>query len=511
MRVLTLILIVCGAGCNDDNDPLDGGAPDADTTSPDSGDTSLDGRPDSDIQLDADEVSIDASDDDADVDHGDVGGLSDPLATPRAVALYRALRTIEESESFLFGQQHTSWSSKAEFLSDGEWEPWRPRFAGAEEWEIFRSDLEITTDESAEIVGSRRAAVHGFSIMTAMRLSEANRERYAQTVVAAYNDGAAITMHWPSDNPAVLADPVAYPIDPDDKHLNGSNNDPRGDPLTTLAEGSATDPSSLWTDSWALWLREAKRFLLRIRDLNGGEELPVLLRPFHEMLGDAHWWSIGNYPSESGWCGGTNPYVELFRRTVDALRRDETFIEDEHERTLPGLHGLVIVWAPGQPHIHPEPGFRCLYPGADWVDVIGLDIYRSRPEEFETELIANVEMVADLADEEDSVMAIAEFGHLNGLGAEEGDPDLTGWYLERFLRPLREANLTRRIAYAATWENLPGTGVGDGKWWVPLLSFHDMSASGAERRYLFNDPMYGFRAFVNADETLFLGEVPLYE
>ena len=89
-------------------------------------------------------------------------------------------------------------------------------------------------------------------------------------------------------------------------------------------------------------------------------DVPVLLRPYHEMNGSSFWW------------GGKSPasYKKLWTITYDFLVRTK------------GLHNLIFVWAPSA---WARPGGTVpwdYYPGADRVDVVGVDDYYTGYSDF---------------------------------------------------------------------------------------------------------------------------------
>lgn len=73
-------------------------------------------------------------------------------------------------------------------------------------------------------------------------------------------------------------------------------------------------------------------------------DVPVLWRPLHEASGGWFWWGAS----------GSEPYIKLYRLLFDRLTNTH------------GIHNLIWVWN-GQ-----DPNW---YPGDEYVDVIGIDIY----------------------------------------------------------------------------------------------------------------------------------------
>ncbi|MFG2877667.1 glycoside hydrolase family 26 protein [Streptomyces sp. NPDC048337] len=89
-------------------------------------------------------------------------------------------------------------------------------------------------------------------------------------------------------------------------------------------------------------------------------DVPVLLRPYHEMNAsaeDGFWWS-GLAPEE---------YKTLWRTLY------------EHLVDTRGLHNLIFVWSPSAwDHVHGSEPWD-YYPGARHVDVVGVDDYSGSP------------------------------------------------------------------------------------------------------------------------------------
>jgi hypothetical protein len=84
--------------------------------------------------------------------------------------------------------------------------------------------------------------------------------------------------------------------------------------------------------------------------------IPVLFRPLHEIDGGWFWWTDLNNPSNT---------VALWKQVYNYM---------VHTR---GLHNLVWVWSSGLRTGLPDPNF---YPGSNYVDIIGADMYVWEPE-----------------------------------------------------------------------------------------------------------------------------------
>ena len=100
-------------------------------------------------------------------------------------------------------------------------------------------------------------------------------------------------------------------------------------------------------DTFLVWLDRLAGFL---ESLDGA---PVIFRPWHENLGSWFWW---------GWrlCSAKE-YIALYRLTHDYLVRER------------GLTNLQWCYSPNGPVSKPD--FLSRYPGDDYVDILGTDIY----------------------------------------------------------------------------------------------------------------------------------------
>ncbi|MCT9083806.1 glycoside hydrolase family 26 protein [Streptomyces fulvoviolaceus] len=127
-------------------------------------------------------------------------------------------------------------------------------------------------------------------------------------------------------------------------------------PVATLSTDQA------WFDRVLDWESDTDEYRALLADLGflaatlsyfAAWDVPVLLRPYHEMNGDWFWW--GGKTAAS--------YKKLWRITYDYLVRTK------------GLHNLIFVWSPNG---WKAPGSGVpwdYYPGADLVDVVAVDDY----------------------------------------------------------------------------------------------------------------------------------------
>lgn len=111
-------------------------------------------------------------------------------------------------------------------------------------------------------------------------------------------------------------------------------------------------PGGSYHDKFMGWLSNMADYLLTLRNSNG-ELIPLIFRPWHEHNGDWFWWG-------KKWCS-PQEYKELWKMTYEYFNGR-------------GLNNLL--WA-----YSPSPGsgkedYMERFPGKEYVDLLGLDIYQ---------------------------------------------------------------------------------------------------------------------------------------
>lgn len=194
-----------------------------------------------------------------------------------------------------------------------------------------------------------------------------------------------------------------------------------------------------------------------------GSLVPVIFRPFHENNGGWFWWGAGHAtPSQ---------YVELYRYTVEYLR------DAKH------VHNLLYAYSPNASFAGDPAGYLRTYPGDEFVDVLGYDAYddSAGSSQWLDATVADLAMVATLAQERGKVPAYTEFGE---SGAEGRD---TTWFTD-LLGAIEADPEARQVAYMMTWADWGGSArayvpypATDGRPAHPLLAdfvaFHDDPAT----------------------------------
>jgi hypothetical protein len=437
---------------------------------------------------------------------------ADPLAGGNAYALYRNLVDAARFDGFLFGQQHANWDSKRYTVDDGRIHQWRGGQDPPGSVDGFLSDIELATMLTPGME-TRSPAVFGFNLQTALNLKPESQRLYAERIVQAYATGSVVSVHFPARNPVTGGD-----------HKDVSAN------LLCLLSSDWDDPpaeAAGAVDAWKSALSAGADFIDLVNEVwrdpddDGLKErtgrVAMVLRPYHEMLRIRHWWAAPYYYEVPGVCerDAAAAFRSLWRQTVEHIVN----VDDPTTVPVEGLdvHGLLFAWSPDRPSS--SPGWEAFYPNTglgdtqrDYVDVIAFDVYEGDPDLFSRQLVADASAVVRFNQSrppaQREVVALGEVGRGGGLA---GLTDVN-WYSKHLLRPLVEAGLANRIAYAMTWTNFDAD-----HYWVPLPCFNLPACSAIDEvGHAYGDDagagdsMSGFRAFVNSSATIFREDLPTW-
>lgn len=140
-----------------------------------------------------------------------------------------------------------------------------------------------------------------------------------------------------------------------------------------------------------------------IADYAGQVKGPILFRPFHEGAGDWFWWGAAG-------CSAAE-YQQLFRYTAEYLRDTKQ------------VHNLIYVYTADVEYTQDSAAISDQrYPGDDYVDVIGIDMYNidsgtdSGP--WFSEFAAEVSAARQFADEHGKLFAVTETGIMQMVPAK---------------------------------------------------------------------------------------------
>ncbi|MFV1883248.1 MAG: glycoside hydrolase family 26 protein [Balneola sp.] len=316
--------------------------------------------------------------------------LIDVNATAETKALYANLHALSSSK-VLFGHQDDTAYGYTWWAEPG------------------RSDVK-------EISGSY-PAVYGWDIGNLELGNETNLdgvsfENMRNWILEAYVRGGINTISWHMNNP-----------------VSGGNSwDASGAINEILPGGNVHEKYKNWLDVFA-------EFTSTLTDENG-VIIPIIFRPFHEHNGSFFWWGKGHLTEQE--------YIQLWKFTVKYLR-------DEKQ-----VHNLLWAFSPhrGRSEIADfKNEFMYGFPGADYVDIIGLDNYWDvgHPANMKN----NIEQKQDLVDALSIAVGVAD--SLNKLAAltetgVENIPDSLFW-TERILSSFTANEHVKQIAYFLVWRN----------------------------------------------------------
>ena len=216
-----------------------------------------------------------------------------------------------------------------------------------------------------------------------------------------YERGGVVTLSWHLNNP-----------------LNGKS-------AWDAASGTVASilPGGEKHELYKSWLDKVVAFL---NDLKGkrGEYVPVVFRPFHELNGSWFWWGKNHCTPEE--------LKALWRFTVGYLRDTKN------------VHHLLYAFNTDK--FGSKEEYLERYPGDQWTDIVGFDIYQrekgpSGNEQFIKNIDAMLTMLESIAAEKDKLPALTEFG-FNEV------PDSSWW-----TNVLWKGIGTHKISYALGWRN----------------------------------------------------------
>ena len=199
------------------------------------------------------------------------------------------------------------------------------------------------------------------------------------------------------------------------------------------------------------------RFLDMIAEFAGscidveGEKIPMIFRPFHEANGDWFWWGKPFLSDEE--------YKALFRYTIDYLMGEK------------GVDNFAVAYSPNGP-VECAEDYLQRYPGDDYVDILGLDLYHDKPAKgdgFYNRLTSSLDIIYLLANEKGKITALTETGY-RSLETENGyfeglapiNNAVTDWFTS-LLDAITATDGGSHIAYMLVWANFSDT-----QFWIPF-------------------------------------------
>ncbi|MBB6131215.1 glycoside hydrolase family 26 protein [Mucilaginibacter lappiensis] len=218
-----------------------------------------------------------------------------------------------------------------------------------------------------------------------------------QLVKEAYERGGINTFCWHMDNPA-----------------NGKTAwDTTQHTIKELIPGGA------YYDVYVSWLDKAAAYIADLKG-SGGEAIPILFRPFHELTGNWFWWGKNT--------SSPDEFKTLWRFTIDYLRKKKK------------LHNLLIVYSTAD--FDSEEEFLERYPGDDYVDFVGFDNYcYQNVAEYQTKLAKRLSILDGVVAKHHKVACLPETGYEQIPQAD--------WWTKILLPTLAK----HKLSYVLAWRN----------------------------------------------------------
>ncbi len=169
------------------------------------------------------------------------------------------------------------------------------------------------------------------------------------------------------------------------------------------------------------WLNKVADYMKSLKS-DTGEAIPVVFRPFHEHTGSWFWWGRGHCTPDD--------YKKMWRFTVDYLRKKN-------------VHNLLYAYSTDR--FTSAEDYLERYPGDDYVDIVGFDIYHRPASDTARRYIPEtrkmVETLRQIGQSKGKPYAMTE----TGLG-QVSWPD---WWTGVLLPVVKDAGLS----YVLVWRN----------------------------------------------------------
>src|SRR6202790_2783638 len=273
---------------------------------------------------------------------------SDKLATPETQSLYKNLYRLI-GKNILFGHQDD------------------PCYGVGWKYIPGRSDIRDITGEYPALYGFDLERIE---LGWTHNLDSVPFEKTQLFIREAYERGGVITLSWHLNNP--LTGGTAWDNKP-------------GAVASILPGGEKNALYATWLDRMANCLSSLKG--------KNGENIPVILRLFHELNGGWFWWGKNQCSPDE--------IKQLWRYTIHYLRSEKN------------IHHLLYAYNTDKFNSGSEYIER--YPGDDLIDILGFDIYQAgalrENAVFSDFFQKDLDMVDSIALTHDKIPALTEFGY----------------------------------------------------------------------------------------------------
>lgn len=280
--------------------------------------------------------------------------MADKNATPATAAVYAYLSAVGSSESMIYGHQNDTWhkaGSSAKGLTSSDTKDVTGSISGV----VGIDTLSLVGNEySAKRYNSEIAAATGAEAIDIEGLGEqrANVKAAALLTNTVIKEGAIVTLSSHMPNFSVVKENADYNEAADPTY---AKYDFTGYSPNTLTGDVANEilPGGKYNEMFNAYLDLVADYAAQV---NG----PVLFRPFHENTGSWFWWGAAFCDAQT--------YKNIYRYTVEYLRDEKN------------VHNFIYEYGPGS-EAASAAEYEARYPGDNYVDLVGFDMYNSDPKE----------------------------------------------------------------------------------------------------------------------------------
>ncbi len=264
----------------------------------------------------------------------------------------------------------------------------------------WKNDGSLHKSDVAEVSGDF-PGVFGFEIGHIelgheQNLDSVNFDLMTRLIQKAHDTGGIITISWHPDNPVTKKS--AWDPSP---------------AVNAILDGGVLHPK------YQGWVAKVAAFTHGLKTKKG-KPIPIVFRPFHEMNGSWFWWGHGNCTPEE--------FQLLWKQTYDLLTNTYK------------VHNLLYCYSSDV--VQSEEEYLRFYPGDDYVDILGMDLYhKNSTEEYITLLEDNLSLLAKIGKEKNKPYAMTE-GGLNMIPVED-------WWTNVLDKNVAD----KGIAWALFWRN----------------------------------------------------------
>ena len=281
--------------------------------------------------------------------------LVDPKATDNTKQIYAYLKAVGESESVIFGHENDL-TAKAGALTTSKSDVYdiTKSISGVYglDAQMLNGD-EYTADQYAKDYPDEAKPANGIEV--AARLSNKVIEQGALVTLAAHMPNFSLVKQNENYNSGV--DPIYKKWDFSGYTAPDASNDVMNQIL----------PGGKYNAQYTAYLDMIAEYA---KQVNG----TIQFRPFHEGTGSWFWWGAAYCDAET--------YKSVWRYTVEYLRDTKN------------VHNLLYVYSPSNTGSGSEAALKTRYPGDGYVDIIGFDMYDSKPSATGTWMNAFKEQLA---------------------------------------------------------------------------------------------------------------------